>query len=585
MSDDLLSRLRLASTDEDRALIITEDLISTLSPSLQSMVWAAAVPRWFNTKILTALRPELADQAEALYQELQDLSFVEVFPERGHNVHERTRQLMLNHLFHERQEEFRNLTDRAKDFFDLQVEPENYGESLYHAQLYDFDDIENSFLQMHQDSLFQYAEKSLTELLPEHLYNRLAFVMSGIRKNKDDKSLTDLMQRFVKLASESNSLPELVIAAGLDPLEDFVNADLSGTSLTGVDLSGYNLNGANLSGANLKGAFLSRANLSGANLSGARLDRANLSGAILNAATLNHARLTCANLRVAKLKGAEMEGALLDGADLRGADLTGANLHHARLGRVDFRGSQLSGANLSTANLRCADLRNAYMRGANLTQAKLDGADLSNTNLAEANLSHVSMQRAHGDGCNLSGAVLKTTDLRNANFSAADFSSARFEDTQFDNMLLTGAWFMGSQGLPEERQEYLVRQGAIVSESMVSDVGFTQADIDSRIVDLEECLTKLEEWIDTLRIRVGQDQSWQDVQLIENLVAEFQQSCVGARQNIYSYQSGLGKMAQTPEESAKEYANINEQIVKVGNFIRVVQIILIDVPGFIQRSS
>jgi len=44
-------------------------------------------------------------------------------------------------------------------------------------------------------------------------------------------------------------------------------------------------------------------------------------------------------------------------------------------------------------------------------------------------------------------------------------------------------------------------------------------------------------------------------------------------------------MAQTPEESAKEYANINEQIVKVGNFIRVVQIILIDVPGFIQRSS
>lgn len=119
---------------------------------------------------------------------------------------------------------------------------------------------------------------------------------------------------------------------------------------------------------------------------------------------------------------------------------------------------------------------------------------------------------------------------------------------------------------------------------MVSDTGFTQADIDNRIVDLEECLDKLEEWIDTLSVRVAQERLMQSVQLMESLVAEMQRSCVIARQNIYSYQA-MSKMAQTSEESAKEYANINEQIVKVGNFIRVVQIILIDVPGFIHRSS
>lgn len=118
----------------------------------------------------------------------------------------------------------------------------------------------------------------------------------------------------------------------------------------------------------------------------------------------------------------------------------------------------------------------------------------------------------------------------------------------------------------------------------MSDIVFTQADIDSRIVDLEECLDKLEEWINVLRVRVAQEQLIQSVQLMESLVAELQRSCAIARRNIYGYQS-LGEMAQTSEESAVEYANINEQIVKVGNFIRVVQIILIDVPGFIHRSS
>jgi uncharacterized protein YjbI with pentapeptide repeats len=88
--------------------------------------------------------------------------------------------------------------------------------------------------------------------------------------------MSEKIQRFIQLLSESTTLPELAIAEGLDPSEDFVNANLSGMSLIGADLSGYNFSGADLSRANLRGAFLRRANLSGANLSAARLDRADL---------------------------------------------------------------------------------------------------------------------------------------------------------------------------------------------------------------------------------------------------------------------------------------------------------------------
>jgi uncharacterized protein YjbI with pentapeptide repeats len=599
MSDEFMSRLMRASTDEERALILTKDLISTLTPGLQSMVWAAAVPRWFNAEILAALRPEWADQAETLYQDLQDLSFIEVFPDRGHNVHERTRHPMLNYLVHERPDEFRNLVARAKDFFASQVEPENYMESLYYSQLYEFSDKEDSFLRTQQDSLFHYAEKSITELLPEHLYSRLAFLMSRIRKDKvwqsaegtphidglESKNPIDLRHRIAHIASESSSLPERVILAGLDPSEDFVNADLSGMNLAGVDLSGYNLSGVNLRSTNLKGAFLRRANLRGANLNNAGLDRAKLSGANLSGATLKGARLTRANLRVAALENADLEAAIADSADFRGANLTGANLSHARMGRVDFRGAQLSRANLEATNLRCADLRQTYMRDANLVQAKLDGADLSNTNLTAANLFQASMQRVHGIGCILTGAILRATDFRNANFDAADFSDADFREAQLENLLVKQALFVGSHGLTEAQQESLMLRGGITSMRMVNDIGFTQADIDERIADLERSLTRLEEWIDTLRRRVNQEKLKRNVQALEDLVTEFQRTCVLARQQIYHYQRHHSVLNQLPEDSTKDYVNINEQIVNVGNIIRIVQIILVDLPGFIDRSS
>jgi uncharacterized protein YjbI with pentapeptide repeats len=395
---------------------------------------------------------------------------------------------------------------------------------------------------------------------------------------------------FVQLILEATTLIDLAIAAGLNPSEDFVNADLSGMNLSGVNLSGYNLSGANLSGANLKRAFLRRANLSGANLSEARLDHADISGATLRSANLYRAKLPGVNLRVANLEEAELTAVVLDGADLRGASLNGANLHSARLGRVDFRGTHLIGANLSATNLRCADLRHAYLEGSNLSQCKLDGADLGNANLTGVDLSCASMQRVHGDGCNFSGACLNATDLSSSNFNAADFSNTHFEGT-----IVTRASLIGSQGISNGQQEDLELGGAFFSESAATEFGLTQCALEGRVNELEASVSRLAEWAENLNRRAVDEIAKRMVKspvssqvaqtrVLIDLANQIQESCKKDREFIQAYQQDLQQFPRNSEELVQEYANINEQIVKIGNFIRVVQIILVDVPGFIARS-
>lgn len=88
--------------------------------------------------------------------------------------------------------------------------------------------------------------------------------------------------------AQTDNFIELAKIAGLDPLKDFVRADLRN-----VDLSN-----ANLTGINLSDAYLGNANLSDANLSHANLNYADMSGAIVYGA----------NLSFAKLDGVRVEG-------------------------------------------------------------------------------------------------------------------------------------------------------------------------------------------------------------------------------------------------------------------------------------
>ncbi|MBD2256285.1 tetratricopeptide repeat protein, partial [Pseudanabaena sp. FACHB-2040] len=100
------------------------------------MLWAAAIPHFFDSRILAALRPELADQAEKLNAALKTLTFVEDFPEHGYNIHELTRTVLLRQLWGQNQEEFLILSERAANyFFNLKTSPEEDVEFFYHEVL------------------------------------------------------------------------------------------------------------------------------------------------------------------------------------------------------------------------------------------------------------------------------------------------------------------------------------------------------------------------------------------------------------------------------------------------------------------
>ena len=91
--------------------------MSLMPDDLVSMLWTAAVPHFFDAEVLAALRPELADDAERLYADLQRLTFVEEFVGQGHNVHELTRDVLLNRLWSQSRDEFLAVSKRAADFF------------------------------------------------------------------------------------------------------------------------------------------------------------------------------------------------------------------------------------------------------------------------------------------------------------------------------------------------------------------------------------------------------------------------------------------------------------------------------------
>jgi small subunit ribosomal protein S1 len=132
MSNDLLQKLMAAQTDEERSWIVTENLLDSLPEDVANALWAAAIPHWFDAEILAALCPKLSGRADEIYRQLQNLSCVEVFPERGHNVHELTRNQLLDRLWEDNRERFRELSNQAATYFARGNKPEIQIERIYH---------------------------------------------------------------------------------------------------------------------------------------------------------------------------------------------------------------------------------------------------------------------------------------------------------------------------------------------------------------------------------------------------------------------------------------------------------------------
>jgi len=134
--EELLKRVQQAETETERQWILLELQMSQMSEDLVSMLWAAAIPHFFDANILAALKPELAEQAERLYEDLKSLTFVEEFPNQGYNIHELTRNVLLNKLWRDDREEFLRLSQRAADyFFEEKTSSEKDVEFCYHEIL------------------------------------------------------------------------------------------------------------------------------------------------------------------------------------------------------------------------------------------------------------------------------------------------------------------------------------------------------------------------------------------------------------------------------------------------------------------
>ncbi|TVP66842.1 MAG: tetratricopeptide repeat protein [Leptolyngbya sp. LCM1.Bin17] len=171
MNADLLTRLAQAHTEEERTWLVTENLLHTLSPELQSAIWASVIPHWFDAEILAALRPELTETAEEVYGQLQQLPFVEVFPGRGHNIHERTRRAMLEQLWQVNSEEFKQLSGNAAQYFSSDS-PENQIEAIYHQVVADPDKGDEHFWDLAQTwyNNFRLVElEAILDNLQEHM--------------------------------------------------------------------------------------------------------------------------------------------------------------------------------------------------------------------------------------------------------------------------------------------------------------------------------------------------------------------------------------------------------------------------------
>lgn len=175
MDDLLMARLAVAKTIEDRTWAVTESLLNRLSLELSSVVRAAAIPHWFNADILRTLCPEINARAPQLYANLQQLPFVEVFPGRGHNIHELTRKVMLDHLWIENPDEFRELSASAAEFFSTFDEPEAQIESVYHLMVSDPTNAADKLwdLGVALNNTFSVAEvATLSRVVYEHLESR-----------------------------------------------------------------------------------------------------------------------------------------------------------------------------------------------------------------------------------------------------------------------------------------------------------------------------------------------------------------------------------------------------------------------------
>lgn len=131
--NDFLDKLK----DESHKEILLESTVrylSSLPDTLENAAYHAAILRWFNEEVLSGiLKSDVSVDDEylssssspspaQLYEQLQKLPFTEEYPGRGHSFHELTREIILDYLWKERTDFYRQVSIRAVEYFTRIVE-------------------------------------------------------------------------------------------------------------------------------------------------------------------------------------------------------------------------------------------------------------------------------------------------------------------------------------------------------------------------------------------------------------------------------------------------------------------------------
>jgi tetratricopeptide (TPR) repeat protein len=131
--DDQIKKLLAFRGDTESLALATVDIVvGAQGPELKRAIEIAAVPHWFNTRILSELLQSDSETAERVVASLRSLPMVETFASRnGLNVHEATRLALRNYLANEKPEFFRSVSALAVQAFKAK-DPSHEVEQIYH---------------------------------------------------------------------------------------------------------------------------------------------------------------------------------------------------------------------------------------------------------------------------------------------------------------------------------------------------------------------------------------------------------------------------------------------------------------------
>lgn len=106
-----------ASEPDDAAWIEAGAVLESLTPELRDVVWAAALPHWFDAEILAALQPKHAVTAEERYRLLRTLPFVHEHLQGGHTIRAEVRDHLLDELWANQRDTYVAWSARLADHF------------------------------------------------------------------------------------------------------------------------------------------------------------------------------------------------------------------------------------------------------------------------------------------------------------------------------------------------------------------------------------------------------------------------------------------------------------------------------------